>query len=128
MTGDGVLLNYTLIQYGLQFLVKRGYQPIQPPFMMTAESMAKTAQLSEFDDLLYSVGSEVGDGEKDFQKKYLIATSEQPISCFHQYQWINKKQFPIRYVGVSTCFRKEAGSHGKDVRGLFRVSIPLGFL
>jgi seryl-tRNA synthetase len=116
LTGDGVYLNQALIQYGLSFLHQKDYTPLQTPFMMTAKSMRKTAQLSEFNELLYSV-----EGDSSTKKKYLIATSEQPISCYHEGEWINKKRLPLRYSGYSTCFRKEAGSHGKDLRGLFRV-------
>jgi seryl-tRNA synthetase len=58
-------------------------------------------------------------GEGD--DKYLIATAEQPLSTFHRGQWMDTKSLPIRYAGYSTCFRKEAGSHGKDTLGLFRV-------
>ena len=53
--------------------------------------------------------------------KYLIATSEQPICAFHKDDWMNEKELPIKYAGVSTCFRKEAGSHGRDTWGIFRV-------
>ena len=58
-----------------------------------------------------------GEGED----KYLIATSEQPLCAFHRQQWFEPKAMPLRYVGLSTCFRKEAGSHGRDTLGIFRV-------
>jgi seryl-tRNA synthetase len=61
----------------------------------------------------------VVDGEKD--EKYLIATSEQPISAFHADEWILEKELPLKYGGHSTCYRKEAGSSGRDVWGIFRV-------
>merc|ERR1719376_971559 len=54
-------------------------------------------------------------------EKYLIATSEQPIAAFHRDEWINPEKLPIKYAGVSTCFRQEVGSHGRDTRGIFRV-------
>jgi hypothetical protein len=54
-------------------------------------------------------------------EKYLIATSEQPLCGFHKGEWLEEKQLPLRYGGVSTCFRKEAGAHGKDCWGIFRV-------
>lgn len=79
--------------------------------------MAKTAQLSDFDDELYKV-TEDGRPETD---KYLIATSEQPISCLHSDEWLQAADLPIKYAGYSTCFRKEAGAHGKDAWGIFRV-------
>ncbi|KAG5421383.1 SES1 [Candida metapsilosis] len=112
----GVFLNQALINYGLSFLSKKGYVPLQAPVMMNKEVMAKTAQLSQFDEELYKVI----DGEDE---KYLIATSEQPISAYHAGEWFEKpqEQLPIRYAGFSSCFRREAGSHGKDAWGIFRV-------
>ncbi|KAJ2388467.1 Cytosolic seryl-tRNA synthetase [Coemansia sp. RSA 2603] len=116
LTGAGVDLNLALINYGLQFLGKKGYTKIQTPYFMRREMMAKTAQLSQYDEELYKV---TGEGED----KYLIATSEQPISAFHSGEWFEKpsEQLPIKYAGYSTCFRKEAGAHGKDTWGIFRV-------
>ncbi|KAL2709810.1 Seryl-tRNA synthetase [Kluyveromyces marxianus] len=112
----GVFLNQALINYGLSFLASKGYTPLQAPVMMNKDVMAKTAQLSEFDEELYKVL----DGEDE---KYLIATSEQPISAYHSGEWFEKpqEQLPVRYVGYSSCFRREAGSHGKDAWGVFRV-------
>jgi seryl-tRNA synthetase len=60
-------------------------------------------------------------GDKDTDEKYLIATSEQPIAAFHRGEWLPEAQLPIRYAGLSTCFRQEVGSHGRDTRGIFRV-------
>ncbi|ORZ06011.1 seryl-tRNA synthetase [Absidia repens] len=116
LTGVGVDLNLAMINYGLSFLGRRGYKKLMTPFFMRKEMMAKTAQLSQFDEELYKV---TGDGDD----KYLIATSEQPISAFHAGEWFEKpsEQLPIKYAGYSTCFRKEAGAHGKDTWGIFRV-------
>ncbi|ODQ83208.1 hypothetical protein BABINDRAFT_159649 [Babjeviella inositovora NRRL Y-12698] len=112
----GVFLNQALINYGLSFLTKAGYCPLQAPVMMNKEVMAQTAQLSQFDEELYKVID--GDDEK-----YLIATSEQPISAYHSGEWFESpaEQLPVRYAGYSSCFRREAGSHGKDAWGIFRV-------
>lgn len=112
----GVFLNQALINYGLSFLAKNDYTPLQAPVMMNKDIMAKTAQLSQFDEELYKVID--GDDEK-----YLIATSEQPISAYHAGEWFEspQEQLPVRYAGYSSCFRREAGSHGKDAWGIFRV-------
>ena len=59
--------------------------------------------------------------DKSVDEKYLIATSEQPIAAFHRDEWISEKDLPIKYAGVSSCFRQEVGSHGRDTRGIFRV-------
>lgn len=115
LKGWGVRLQMALVNYGMNFLVSRGYQPLTVPLMMKQSIMAETAELAQFDEELYKV---TGDGEEE---KYLIATSEQPISAFHRDEWMNPSQLPLRYGGVSTCFRKEAGSSGKEVWGIFRV-------
>eukprot|EP01115_Flamella_aegyptia_P001855 TRINITY_DN130_c0_g3_i1.p1 TRINITY_DN130_c0_g3~~TRINITY_DN130_c0_g3_i1.p1 ORF type:complete len:458 (-),score=144.42 TRINITY_DN130_c0_g3_i1:17-1390(-) len=116
LKGVGVTLNLALINYGVEFLRKRNYTALQTPFFMNKGVMGATAQLEQFDEELYKVI-----GGADEEEKYLIATSEQPISAYHQNEWIEPKQLPLRYAGVSTCFRKEAGSHGKDTWGIFRV-------
>eukprot|EP00744_Colponema_vietnamica_P002360 GILI01003718.1.p1 GENE.GILI01003718.1~~GILI01003718.1.p1 ORF type:complete len:468 (-),score=179.35 GILI01003718.1:720-2087(-) len=113
LKGAGVLLNQALINYGISFLGARGYTPLQPPYFMNKEVMAETAQLSQFDEELYKV---IGDDEK-----YLIATAEQPISALHRGEWLDETDLPYMYAGISPCFRKEAGSHGKDTWGIFRV-------
>lgn len=118
LTDYGWFLNQALINYGMQFLFKRGYRPNQPPFFMLREAMAKTAQLEQFHEELYKVTEKDNDPASD---KYLIATSEQPISAMHEGEWMNDKDLPIKYGGYSTNFRKEAGSHGKDAWGLFRI-------
>jgi len=90
---------------------------------MKKEVMQEVAQLSQFDEELYKVigkGSENVE-DKTVSEKYLIATSEQPIAAFHRDEWISEKQLPIKYAGISTCFRQEVGSHGRDTRGIFRV-------
>jgi seryl-tRNA synthetase len=87
----GVFLNQALINYGLEFLSDRGYTPLQTPQFMLKEYMGKTAQLEQFDDELYKVID--GDAKND---KYLIATSEQPISAFHADEWLVQKDLPIQ--------------------------------
>ncbi|KAG9232986.1 hypothetical protein BJ875DRAFT_505664 [Amylocarpus encephaloides] len=85
-----------------------GYDPVR--------GTKVTAQLEQFDEELYKVID--GDAQND---KYLIATSEQPISAFHADEWLVAKELPIRYAGFSSCYRREAGSAGKDAWGIFRV-------
>ena len=123
LMGPAVFLQQGLIQLALQVLYSKGYSPLYTPFFMKKEVMKEVAQLSQFDDELYKVvgkGSEV-EGDKTVSEKYLIATSEQPIAAFHRDEWISEKQLPIKYAGISSCFRQEVGSHGRDTRGIFRV-------
>ncbi|KAK2640459.1 hypothetical protein Ddye_028254 [Dipteronia dyeriana] len=114
LKGDGVRLNQALINFGLDFLEKREFTALQTPFFMRKEIMAKCAQLAQFDEELYKV---TGEGDD----KYLIATAEQPLCAYHIDDWIHPSELPIRYAGYSSCFRKEAGSHGRDTLGIFRV-------
>lgn len=112
LKGVGVLLNQAVINYALNFMTERGFTPLQPPFFMKKELMHQTCELNDFEENLYSM--EGGD-------YYLIATSEQPISALHAGEWLKTADLPIKYCGLSSCFRKEAGAHGKDMWGIFRV-------
>uniref|UniRef100_G3TIA7 Serine--tRNA ligase, cytoplasmic n=1 Tax=Loxodonta africana TaxID=9785 RepID=G3TIA7_LOXAF len=123
LKGPLVFLEQALIQYALRTLASRGYIPIYTPFFMRKEVMQEVAQLSQFDEELYKVigkGSEKSD-DNSYDEKYLIATSEQPIAALHRDEWLRPEDLPIKYAGVSTCFRQEVGSHGRDTRGIFRV-------
>ena len=114
LKNEGVLLNQALINFAMAFGVRRGYSPMHTPFFMQKSIMAQCAQLSQFDEELYKV---TGEGEE----KYLIATAEQTLCALHRGEWFEKNQLPFKYIGYSTCFRKEAGSHGRDTLGIFRV-------
>merc|ERR1712153_88843 len=116
LKGPGVLFNQALINFGIATLVKNNYTPLQPPYFMKSSIMHETCQLSDFEENLYKV-----EGTDDKEGLYLIATSEQPISAMHRNEWIEPADLPFRYAGTSSCFRKEAGSHGKDMWGIFRV-------
>lgn len=123
LKGPLVFLEQAIINLALQILHKKNFTPLYTPFFMRKEVMQEVAQLSQFDDELYKVvgkGSEKQD-EAGVEEKYLIATSEQPIAAFHRDEWIPTGDLPIKYAGVSTCFRQEVGSHGRDTRGIFRV-------
>ncbi|XP_056413684.1 serine--tRNA ligase, cytoplasmic [Hyla sarda] len=123
LKGPLVFLEQAIIQYALQTLAGKGYTPIYTPFFMRKEIMQEVAQLSQFDEELYKVigkGSEKHD-DGSIDEKYLIATSEQPIAALHRDEWLKPEDLPIRYAGLSTCFRQEVGSHGRDTRGIFRV-------
>ncbi|CAI5447984.1 unnamed protein product [Caenorhabditis angaria] len=123
LKGPLVFLEQAIIQLALQRLNRKGYTPLYTPFFMRKEVMQEVAQLSQFDDELYKVsgkGSEIA-GDQTIDEKYLIATSEQPIAAYHRNEWIKESDLPLKYAGVSTCFRQEVGSHGRDTRGIFRV-------
>ncbi|CAH0389683.1 unnamed protein product [Bemisia tabaci] len=120
LKGAAVFLQTALVQLTLSRWHSNGFETIYPPYFMRKEIMQEVAQLAQFDEELYKVvgKSEEGDVQDD---KYLIATSEQPIAALHRDQWLPENSLPIQYVAVSTCFRQEVGSHGRDTRGIFRV-------
>ncbi|MFX1484453.1 MAG: serine--tRNA ligase [Promethearchaeota archaeon] len=107
-----VILDIAMQQMALEMLMKKGYVPIYPPFMMRREPYEGVTDLADFEDVMYKIE------EEDL---YLIATSEHPISAMYMGEVFEPTDLPIRLAGVSTCFRKEAGSHGKDTKGIFRV-------
>ena len=109
---DILHLNLALIQFALSELEAEGYIPMQTPFFVKGEVAAETSELGEFEETLYKV-----DGED----MYLIATAEQTLAALHRNEIISPEDLPLRYCALSTCFRKEAGSHGKDTLGIFRV-------
>jgi|GEM_PF-242306 len=124
LRGPLVFLEYALFQYGLDLMYQKGFTPLYTPFFMNKQIMSEVAQLSQFDDELYKVIGRKQDGGVTLNgddEKYLIATSEQPIVAYHRDEWLEPIELPYKYCGVSTCFRQEAGSAGRDLGGIFRV-------
>lgn len=107
-----VKLNQSLIQFALDFLSEKNYTPIQTPYMINKNSMEGAIIAHDFADVIYKVEGE---------DLYLIGTSEHAIASMHADEIIEGKSLPLRYAGVSPCFRKEAGAHGRDQKGIFRV-------
>jgi seryl-tRNA synthetase len=119
LKGACVFLGQALQQLSLHLLDEKNYTAVQTPYFMKEEIMASVAQLSQFDEELYKV---IGTNSEDNDNtKYLIATSEQPLTALHCGEKFPEKSLPIKYAGISTCFRKEAGRRGKDTSGIFRV-------
>ncbi|MFL6502258.1 MAG: serine--tRNA ligase [Nitrososphaera sp.] len=107
-----VRMNQALVNFALDFLSEHGYTLIQPPYMIRKEPMVGSIILNDFEDVIYKI-------END--DLYMIGTSEHAIASMHMNEIIEGRKLPIRYGGFSTCFRKEAGAHGKDMKGIFRV-------
>jgi seryl-tRNA synthetase len=107
-----VRLNQALIGLALDFLEEKKYTLVQPPYLINKTSMEGAIIADDFADVIYKV-----DGEDLF----LIGTSEHAIAAMHSDEILQGKDLPLRYAGVSPCFRKEAGAHGRDQKGIFRV-------
>lgn len=112
LKNEAVLLDMALQKFAVDRLLAKGYQLIYPPFMLNRAALAGGVNLSEFQDTIYKIENE---------DLYLIGTSEHPLVALKQDQILNEGDLPIKLGGVSTCFRKEAGSHGRDTKGIFRV-------
>lgn len=107
-----VFLNMALQRLALDSLGKKGFTPVYPPFLMRREPYEGVTDLKDFEDVMYKI-------END--DLYLIATSEHPMAAMHKDEVLSEEDLPVKYAGVSECFRKEAGAHGKDTKGIFRV-------
>jgi seryl-tRNA synthetase len=112
LEGEGVLLDMALISFALEEMKKKGFRLIEPPYMMRKEPYEGVTALGDFEDVLYKIENE---------DLYLIATSEHPMAAMYMGEVFKEGELPLRLAGVSTCFRKEAGAHGKDTRGIFRT-------
>ncbi|MFX0016282.1 MAG: serine--tRNA ligase [Promethearchaeota archaeon] len=113
LTNQMVFLNLALIQFALDFLVnERGFIPFWTPPFMRQEAMRGASELDDFEETLYNDPKE---------NIFFIATSEQPLAAFHMNELLDEDTLPRKYCGISQCYRREAGSHGKDTKGIFRV-------
>jgi len=100
------------MSFAIEELTQKGYIPIIPPLLMNREAYEGVTSLGDFADVLYKVENE---------DLYLIATSEHPMAAMYMNEVLKEQEMPLKLAGISTCFRKEAGAHGKDTRGIFRT-------
>ena len=112
LKGNLVLLDLALQRFALDLLAQRGFTPILPPFMINRSSYEGVTDLDDFENVMYKI---------DGDDAYLIATSEHPIGAMYRDEIFEEKDLPLRLAGISSCFRREIGSHGLDTKGLFRV-------
>ncbi len=111
LTGDGARLSFALTMFTLNFLIKKGFIPIIAPSLIRAENFVGTGWLPQGEEEVYKTQDEM----------YLAGTAEVPLMGFHAGEVLEEKDLPKKYVGFSPCFRREAGSHGKDTKGVYRV-------
>ncbi len=112
LKGDAVKLEQAIMQFALDFLRKRGYTPVEPPFMLNRGAYEGVVNLEDFGPVIYKIEGE---------DLHLIATSEHPLVSMHLDEILDASKLPMKYCGYSPCFRVEAGAHGKDTKGIFRV-------
>jgi seryl-tRNA synthetase len=112
LKNEVAMLDMALMSFAIEELAKKGYTPIIPPYLMNRQSYEGVTALADFADVLYKVEGE---------DLYLIATSEHPMAAMLMNETLKQDDLPVKLAGISTCFRKEAGAHGKDTRGIFRT-------
>jgi seryl-tRNA synthetase len=112
LKNDVAMLDMALMHFALDELQQKGYIPVVPPYMMKREAYEGVTALADFEEVLYKIQDE---------DLYMIATSEHPLAAMYWNEVLKLDDMPVKLAGVSTCFRKEAGAHGKDTRGIFRT-------
>jgi seryl-tRNA synthetase len=112
LTGVGALLELALVNYAISLATKAGFIPVIPPVLVKPEAMEGTGFLGQAAENVFHLK------EDDF---YLVGTSEVPLAAYHMDEILDSNKLPLRYSGYSPCFRREAGSYGKDTRGIIRV-------
>jgi seryl-tRNA synthetase len=112
LVGDGALLELALVNFAIDIAQNHGFTPVIPPSLVKPAAMEGTGFLGQAAENVYRI-------EQD--DMYLVGTSEVPLAAMHMDEILNSKALPIKYAGYSPCYRREAGSHGKDTRGIFRV-------
>jgi seryl-tRNA synthetase len=109
---EAVLLEFALVQLALKVLTKEGFIPVCPPVMLKKEAMEAMGYMARGEKEIYVTKED---------NLYLTGTSEQSLGCMHMGEIFKEDDLPRRYMGFSTCFRREAGSYGKDTKGILRV-------
>ena len=112
LTGNGAMLELALVNFAIQSASKAGFIPVIPPVLVRPEAMEGTGFLGQAAEIVYRI-------EKD--DVYLVGTSEVPLAAMHMDEVLPVDKLPLRYAGYSSCFRREAGTYGKDTRGIIRV-------
>ena len=112
LTGMGALLEFALVNYAISSATKSGFIPVIPPVLVNPAAMEGTGFLGQAAENVYHL-------ERD--DVYLVGTSEVPLAAMHMDEILPAEKLPLRYAGYSTCFRREAGTYGKDTRGIIRV-------
>jgi seryl-tRNA synthetase len=112
LKNDLVRLNWAIVNFALDHMRQRGFTLIQPPYLLRRDTVQGAVDLSDFEDVIYKIENE---------DLYLLATSEHALLGMHKDEILDGASLPLRYCGISPCFRKEAGAHGRDTKGIFRV-------
>jgi len=112
LTGDGARLHWAVLRLAMDYMIDRGYVPLYPPVLVREEAMRGTAYFPGGEDQAYTI-------ERD--QLYLVGTAEVPVTAYHSGEILAEDELPKKYVALSSCFRREAGTYGKDTAGVYRI-------
>jgi len=112
LKGELALLDHALQRFAIDHLMKKGFTLVETPMMMSRKAYEGVTSLADFENVMYKIENE---------DLYMIATSEHPLMAMNMNEVIDESKLPLMFCGISSCFRKEIGSHGVDTRGIFRV-------
>ena len=112
LKNEVAMLDMALMSFAIDQLAQKGYTAVVPPLLMNRAAYEGVTALGDFEEVLYKIENE---------DLYLIATSEHPMAAMYMNETLKEQDMPVKLAGISTCFRKEAGAHGKDTRGIFRT-------
>jgi seryl-tRNA synthetase len=121
LKGAGALLEMAILKYTLDKLVKKGFTPFIPPVLVQREAMVGTSYFPGGEEQAYAVGVKRDGEEMEHDGLYLVGTSEVSVASYHQGETLDEAQLPLLYAGISNCFRREAGTYGKDTHGIYRI-------
>lgn len=122
LKGDGTRLEMAILQFTLDHLHKKGFTAFTPPLLVQYEAMMGTSYFPGGEEQAYAVGvQKVKDGPLESDGLFLIGTSEVSVASYHKDEVLDLESLPRRYCGISNCFRREAGTYGKDTKGLYRI-------
>ncbi|HOK67150.1 MAG TPA: serine--tRNA ligase [Anaerohalosphaeraceae bacterium] len=112
LKGDGALLHYAVLRFAMDFMVQRGYKPMVVPLLMRDEAMRGTG---------YYPGAEEQTYRMERDELNLVGTAEVPLTAYYMGELLSEEMLPVKFVALSSCFRREAGAAGKDTYGLYRI-------
>ncbi len=112
LKGKGAMLEFSLVRWAMDHLVAEGFTPMIPPVLVREEALVGTGFFPEAREQVYEIPRD---------ELFLVGTAEVPLAAYHSDEILSMEEMPVRYAGFSTCFRREAGTYGKDTAGIFRV-------
>jgi seryl-tRNA synthetase len=121
LMGEAALMEFALLQFAMNKLTAKGFKPVIPPVLVREQAMYATGFFPADRNQIYHVNPKTSEDDTENDDLYLVGTSEVPLTMLHEGKILDAAELPLRYAGFSSCFRREAGTYGKDMHGIIRV-------